>query len=98
MFAIFEKLFRLNTASPAAETEAAANDKLGLYSTVPPVWRVDGGTGVYRGLGGDPIALVENLDQAQTLCDTLNLAEGRKPSRRLLDAIYLEEATTPANE
>jgi hypothetical protein len=98
MFAIFEKLFRLNTVSPAAGTEAAAHDKLSLYSTLPPVWRVDGDVGVYRGLGGDPIATVENLAQAQTLCDTFNLADGQRPSRRLLDAIYREEAATLADK
>ena len=40
--------------------------------------------------GDDAIAIVKNLDQALTLQDTLNLANGDRPSRRLLDAIYCE--------
>ena len=40
------------------------------------------------------IATLDNLDQAITLQDTLNLANGEKPSRRLLDAIYIETSLT----
>jgi hypothetical protein len=90
MFAIFEKLFRSNKAAPTGRT-TATREKPSLYSVAAPVWRADDHCGVYRGLGGNTIATAQNPAQAQTLCDTLNLANGGKPSRRLLDAIYREE-------
>jgi hypothetical protein len=92
MFAIFEKLFRSNNTVPAAATAAGMRDEQRLYSVAAPVWRIDDHRGIYRGLGGNAIATVQNPAQARTLCDTLNLANGGKPSRHLLDAIYLEEA------
>ena len=53
-----------------------------------PVWRTDEQRGIYRGLSGDAIAIVQNLDQALTLQDTLNLANGDAsepaPARRHL--------------
>jgi len=90
MFAIFEKLFRFRIAAAASADTTPRKPE--LYSIVAPVWQTDGRNGVYRGLRGDAIAIVNNRDQAQTLRDVLNLADGGKPSRRLLDAIYLEEA------
>ena len=92
MFAIFEKLFRSNISTSATKAANATREKPSLYSVAAPVWRVDDHCGIYRGLGGNAIATVQNPAQAQTLCDTLNLANGGTPSRRLLDAIYLEEA------
>lgn len=99
MFAFFGKLFRLRrTAAPAMPVPAAC----GFYTVVAPVWRTDEQRGVYRGLSGDAIAIVWTLDQALTLQDTLNLANGDRPSRRLLDAIYrgtsetVESAARPA--
>lgn len=37
---------------------------------------------------GRLIALAPTLEQAETLCDTLNLACGALPSRRFLDAVH----------
>jgi hypothetical protein len=90
MFAFFGKLFRSRriAAPPAAPAPAAR----GFYTMAAPVWRTDDRHGIYRGLSGDAIAVVENLDQALTLQDTLNLANGDRPSRRLLDAIYGEDS------
>lgn len=96
MFVLFEKLFRYRRAaapSAALAGSTSPGSRHGLYSIVPPVWRVDGPQAVFRGLSGQAIGVVKNLDQALTLRDTLNLANGEHPSRRLLDAIYLEEAT-----
>jgi hypothetical protein len=92
MFAFFGKLFRSRrpAALPTARTPAAR----GFYTVVAPVWRTDAQRGIYRGLSGDAIAIVQNLDQALTLQDTLNLANGDPPSRRLLDAIYREKSET----
>ena len=91
MLAIFGKLFfRSRRAAPAAPASAAP--VRGFYTVTAPVWRTDERRGVYRGISGDAIAIVDNLDQAITLQDTLNLANGEKPSRRLLDAIYLENS------
>jgi hypothetical protein len=94
MFAFFGKLFR--SRRPAAPPAAPARARHGLYTLVAPVWRTDEQRGVYRGLSGDAIAIVQNDDQALTLSDTLNLANGDPPSRRLLDAIYGEKAETVA--
>jgi hypothetical protein len=100
MFAFFGKFFRsCRAAAPSAMPVPAARR---FYTVVAPVWRTDERRGVYRGLSGDAIAIVQNLDQALTLQDTLNLANGDRPSRRLLDAIYrenseaVESATRPA--
>ena len=92
MFAFFGKFFRSRrrAASRAVQPRAAR----GSYTVVAPVWRTDEQRGVYRGLSGDAIAVVKNLDQALTLQDTLNLANGDRPSRRLLDAIYRENSET----
>jgi hypothetical protein len=92
MLAFFGKLFRSRrlAASPATPARAAR----GFYTVVAPVWRTDEQRGIYRGLSGDAIAIVQNLDQALTLQDTLNLANGDPPSRRLLDAIYREDWET----
>ena len=92
MFALFGKLFR--SRRPAASLAAQARAARGSYTVVALVWRTDERRGVYRGLSGDPMAIVENLDQALTLQDTLNLANGDPPSRRLLDAIYRENSET----
>jgi hypothetical protein len=92
MFAFFGKLFRSRRmAVPSAMPPPAAR---GFYTVVAPVWRTDEQRGVYRGLSGDALATVQNLDQALTLQDTLNLANGDAPSRRLLDAIYREDPET----
>ncbi|HXE28063.1 MAG TPA: hypothetical protein VN656_06085 [Stellaceae bacterium] len=92
MFAFFGKLFRLRRPAPPSVTPVPA--ARGFYSVVAPVWRTDDRHGIYRGLSGDAIAVVKNLDQALTLQDTLNLANGDRPSRRLLDAIYRENSET----
>ncbi len=93
MFAFFGKLFRSRrAAAPVLPTPAPA--ARGFYTIVAPVWRTDDRQGIYRGLSGDAIAIVKNLDQALTLQDTLNLANGDRPSRRLLDAIYRENSET----
>jgi hypothetical protein len=93
MFAFFGKLFRSRRAAvPAVPTPAPT--ARGFYTVVAPVWRTDDRQGIYRGLSGDAIAIVKNLDQALTLRDTLNLANGDRPSRRLLDAIYRENSET----
>jgi hypothetical protein len=93
MFAFFGKLFRSRRAAvPAAPTPAPT--ARGFYTVVAPVWRTDDRQGIYRGLSGDAIAIVQNLDQALTLQDTLNLANGDRPSRRLLDALYRENSET----
>jgi hypothetical protein len=94
MFTLFERLF--HSRHPAAKTAShvakpAQANAAGPYLVVAPVWRIDDRRAVYRGLSGDAIAIVKNRDQALTLQDTLNLASGGRPSRRLLDAIYLEE-------
>ena len=95
MFAFFGKLFRSRrAAAPAPKPVTAAR---GFYTVVAPVWRTDEQRGVYRGISGDAIAIVHNLDQALTLQDTLNLANGDRPSRRLLDAIYCETSETVAS-
>jgi len=95
MFAFFGKLFRSRrrAASRAPQPRAAH----GSYTVVAPVWRTDDCQGIYRGLSGDAIAVVKNLDQALTLQDTLNLANGDPPSRRLLDAVYCESSETVAS-
>ncbi|HWE71926.1 MAG TPA: hypothetical protein VG328_02100 [Stellaceae bacterium] len=91
MFALFGKLFRFRrAAAPAIPAPIPARD--GFYTVVAPVWRTDDRQGIYRGISGDAIAVVKNLDQALTLQDTLNLANGDRPSRRLLDAIYRENS------
>jgi hypothetical protein len=91
MFALFGKLFRFRrAAAPAVSTPVSA--ARGFYTVVAPAWRTDDRQGIYRGISGDAIAMVKNLDQALTLQDLLNLANGEKPSRRLLDAIYLENS------
>jgi len=92
MFAFFGKLFRWRRPAPlpAAPSRAARR----FYTVVAPVWRTDEQRGVYRGLSGDAIAIVQNDDQALTLQDTLNLANGDPPSRRLLDAVYCENSET----
>jgi hypothetical protein len=91
MLAFFGRLFRLRRATAPAVPVPAAR---GFYTVVAPVWRTDEQRGIYRGLSGDAIAIVQNLDQALTLQDTLNLANGDRPSRRLLDAIYREDSET----
>ena len=95
MFAFFGKFFRSRrrAASRAVQPRAAR----GSYTVVAPVWRTDEQRGVYRGLSGDAIAIVQNDDQALTLKDTLNLANGDPPSRRLLDAVYCESSETVAS-
>ena len=90
MLAFFGKLFRSRRA--AALAVAPVRVTRGIYTVVAPVWRTDERRGVYRGLGSDAIAIVQNDDQALTLQDTLNLANGDPPSRRLLDAIYRENS------
>ncbi len=90
MLAFFGKFFR--SRRPAAPSPAPASAARGFYTVVAPVWRTDERQGIYRGLSGDAIAIVQNLDQALTLQDTLNLANGDLPSRRLLDAIYHENS------
>jgi len=94
MFAFFGKLFPWRRPAPLLATPARPTR--GFYTVVPPVWRTDERRGVYRGLSGDAIAIVQNDDQALTLTDTLNLANGDPPSRRLLDAIYDEDAEAVA--
>jgi hypothetical protein len=89
MFALFGRLFRFRrAAAPIIPTPAPA--ARGFYTVIAPIWRTDERQGIYRGISGDAIAVVKNLDQALTLQDTLNLANGDRPSRRLLDAIYCE--------
>lgn len=100
MFALFEKLFgsRRNAAPSAAPAASSSQSRSSdIYSIVPPVWRVDTQQAVFRGLSGQAVGVVKNLDQALTLRDTLNLANGDRPSRRLLDAIYLEETALESN-
>jgi len=92
MHAFFGKFFR--SRRPAAPPSTPAPAARGFYTVVAPVWRTDERRGVYRGLSGDAIAIVQNHDQAQTLQDVLNLANGDRPSRRLLDAIYRENSET----
>lgn len=92
MLAFFGKFFR--SRRPAAPSPLPARTARGFYTVVAPVWRTDEQRGIYRGLSGDAIAIVQNLDQALTLQDTLNLANGDAPSRRLLDAIYREDSET----
>jgi hypothetical protein len=93
MLAFFGKLFRSRrAATPTVPTLAPV--ARGFYTVVAPVWRTDDRQGIYRGISGDAIAIVKNLDQALTLQDTLNLANGDRPSRRLLDAIYRENSET----
>jgi hypothetical protein len=101
MLGFFGKLFHLRR--PAAPSPKPLPAARGVYTVVAPIGRSDEPRGIYRGLSGDAIAMVGNLDQALTLQDTLNLANGDRPSRRLLDAIYCEDsetvdsATRPAN-
>ncbi|HEY3919974.1 MAG TPA: hypothetical protein VGL83_19435 [Stellaceae bacterium] len=64
----------------------------GVYSVVAPGWRDSNHPAVFRGLNGSVVGLVKTFDQALTLRDTLNLACGDRPSRRLLDALYREDA------
>ena len=90
--AFFGKFFRLRRRAPLPVAPARAAS--GSYTVTAPVWRTDERPGVYRGLSGDAIAIVQNEDQALTLKDTLNLANGDPPSRRLLDAIYREDVET----
>ena len=92
MLAFFGKLFR--SRRPAAPSPTPVPPARGFYTVVAPVWRTDDRQGIYRGLSGDAIAIVQNRDQALTLQDTLNLANGDRPSRRLLDAIYREDSET----
>jgi hypothetical protein len=93
MFALFGKLFRFRRAAAIPVTTPAPATR-GFYTVVAPVWRTDDRQGIYRGISGDAIAVVKNLDQALTLQDVLNLANGDRPSRRLLDAIYRENSET----
>ena len=92
MLAFFGKLFR--SRRPAAPSPLPTRVARGFYTVVAPVWRTGEQRGVYGGLSGDAIAIVKNPDQALTLQDTLNLANGDAPSRRLLDAIYREDTET----
>jgi hypothetical protein len=93
MFALFGKFFRLRRAAAPAVQPPVPGAR-SFYTVVAPVWRTDNRQGIYRGISGDAIAVVKNLDQALTLQDVLNLANGEKPSRRLLDAIYREDSET----
>jgi hypothetical protein len=95
MFALFGKFFRFRRAA-AVLVPTPATATPGFYTVVAPVWRTDDRQGIYRGISGDAIAVVKNLDQALTLQDLLNLANGDRPSRRLLDAIYSENSETVA--
>jgi hypothetical protein len=90
ILALFGKLFRSRRLAAPTPVQPAG----GFYTVVAPVWRTDDRQGIYRGISGDAIAIVKNLDQALTLQDTLNLANGDRPSRRLLDAIYQENSET----
>ena len=92
MFALFGKLFR--SRRPAAPHPDAGSAGARLLHDRRAGRRTDDRQGIYRGLSGDAIAIVKNLDQALTLQDTLNLANGHRPSRRLLDAIYHENSET----
>lgn len=96
MFAWFEKFFRLPPDPSPSESAAPLQIGLnGVYSVVAPGWRHSNHPAVFRGLNGNIVALVETFDQAITLRDTLNLACGDRPTRRLLDAIYREETVAP---
>ena len=95
MLALFGKLFRSRRAATQAIPMPATAAR-GFYTIVAPAWRIDDRQGIYRGISGDAIAVVKNLDQALTLQDVLNLANGDRPSRRLLDAIYRENSETIA--
>jgi hypothetical protein len=91
-FAFLARLFRSRDVAQATATTAASpvpSGTSGAYSVTAPRRKADDRCAVSR----DPIAVVKNLDQALTLRDTLDLANGARPSRRLLDAIYLEEFT-----
>jgi hypothetical protein len=92
MLAFFGKLFRSRRVAAPCPVPASAGR--GFYTVVAPVWRTDERRGIYRGFSGDAIAIVQTSDQALTLQDTLNLANGDRPSRRLLDAIYRENSET----
>lgn len=96
MFAIFEKLFR--TRAPAPVATLPPQPPSNLYSIDTPVWQRDARHGIYRGISGDAVAVVTNRSQAETLRDVLNLANGGKPSRRLLDAVYLEDTDQLASK
>jgi hypothetical protein len=96
MFALFGKLFRFRRAAATAVPIPAPGGR-GFYTVVAPVWRTADRHGIYRGIGGDAIAIVKNRDQALTLQDTLNLANGDRPTRRLLDALYREDWETAAS-
>ena len=93
MFACFGKLFRRRRKAAPAFV-AAPVPALSLYTVAAPAWCNGERRAIDRGISGDAIAIVANPDQAVTLCDTLNLANGDRPSRRLLDAIYLEHSLT----
>ena len=95
MFALFGRFFRSRRIAARA-IPAPAPATSGFYTVVAPGWRKDDRQGIYRGISGDAIAVVKNLEQALTLQDVLNLANGEKPSRRLLDAIYCENSETVA--
>jgi hypothetical protein len=95
-FAFLARLFRSRDVARSTVTAAASpipSSTPGAYSVTAPIWKADDRCVVSRGSSRDPIAVVKNLDQALTLRDTLDLANGAQPSRRLLDAIYLEEFT-----
>ena len=95
MLAFLGKFF--HSRRPAAPLAPPPRVPRGFYTVVAPVWRTDERRGIYRGLSGDAIAIVASLDQALTLQDTLNLANGDPPSRRLLDAIYCENSEIAAS-
>lgn len=99
MFAWFEKLFRLPPDPPSPEPGVPPQIGLkGVYSVLAPGWRHSNHPAVFRGLNGNIVALVKTFDQAITLRDTLNLACGDRPTRRLLDAIYREETVPFASD
>jgi hypothetical protein len=95
MFGLFDKLFRSRRVSPGAVASIRDNAAK-TYSLLTSAWPTNERHAVCRGPSGESVAIVENLGQALTLRDTLDLAGGARPSRRLLDAIYLEEFTPAA--
>lgn len=68
--------------------QAAGDREHAHYRVAASRWPWRHGFAVYHDATGGIAAVTSTSEQAQTLCDTLNLACGEPPSRKLLDAIH----------
>jgi len=78
-------------------TPIAAPRPIPAYRVAAPCRLGASGAVVYHGATGRIAAFADTAEKAITLCDTLNLACGSPPSRKLLAVLY-QDADTVAPE